>query len=85
MLYEVVESREASGDVISDEIVRQVPLRVEQGVLAPRRDRAFCRVDGPGHRGDTAPLWDGITPASTATALHSAVFGGLLSRRPQTL
>ena len=63
----------------------QVPLRMGQGVLAPRRNRAFCRVDGSGHRGNPAPLWDGITPASTATSLRPAVFGGLLSRRSQNL
>lgn len=59
----------------------QVPLRVEQGFLAPRRDLALGGVDGPGHCGDPAPLWDGITPAPTTTALHSTAFGGLLDAR----
>ena len=63
----------------------QVPLRMEQGVLAARRHRALCGVDGSGHRGDPAPLWDGITPAPTATSLHSAVSGGLLSAQPRIL
>ena len=56
-----------------------------QGVLAPRRDRALGGVDGPGHRGNPAPLWDGITPSTATPALHSAAFGGLLSARPRIL
>ena len=63
----------------------QVPLRMGQGVLAARRHSALCGVDGPGHRGDPAPLWDGITPSTTSSALHSAAFGGLLSARPRIL
>ena len=63
----------------------QVPLRMGQGVLAPRRDRALGGVDGPGHRGNPAPLWDGITPSTATPALHSAAFGGLLSARPRIL
>ena len=59
----------------------QVPLRLGQGVLVPRRNRALCGMDGPRHRGDPSPLWDGITPAPTETALHPAVFGGLLTAR----
>lgn len=127
MLYEIVESREVSGNVISDEIVRLTAAntavkypqtfrrvraivdingerremtfltnnvkwaasticelykaRWEISVLAPRRNSPLGRVDGSRHRGNPAPLWDGITPASTATSLHPAVFGGLLSAR----
>ena len=75
------EQHEVGGEHGLRTVQPQVPLRMEQGVLPPRRNRAFCGVDGSGHRGDLAHIWDGITPASTATALHSAVFGGLLSRR----
>ena len=38
----------------------QVPLRMEQGLLAARRHRALCGGDDSGHRGNPAPPWDGI-------------------------
>ena len=47
----------------------QVPLRMGQGVLAPRRDRALGGVDGPGHRGDPAPPMGWQPPGRTFCAL----------------
>ena len=61
------------------------PERKQKMIVKFITMKGVSGVDGPEHRGDPAPLWDGITPSTATPALHSAAFGGLLSARPRIL
>ena len=61
------------------------PERKQKMIVKFITMKGVSGVDGPEHRGDPAPLWDGITPSTASPALHSAAFGGLLSARPRIL